>query len=370
MRLKLRAHPDTPKRKTKPRVSRRGNGRINGLSLATKGPALGHGFDLDDQSIDQVVELAGGSKGRWTHGNLSSSGLGKHLGRVDPKSIHRDGDHAVGDFLFSAQAHKFKPEGLSVSAAEFLMDAAENEPDTLGMSIVFEGSLEDVEDDENVPSGRAGRFEAIPRVDFVGDPGANPLGMFAGTGSELAAKATNQLDEVVSELGEEKVLQFCLSYWGSKGVDLMTKPASAPPKPAETDGAALIAELAQTKLELEAARKEIAKHAEAKVDEYVAALAKGATDANAPIDQADLDQVRDCMQLGAVELAKKLGDALLKTAKLKGQKDFKREPEEVRLESDQKKATAATVKLLEAQGFTVELDDAGNITKTTPPGKE
>ena len=247
-RIKLRARPDAPKRETKPRVDRTGHGRINGLSLATKGPALGHGFDLDDKSIDQIVGLAGGSKGRWTHGNLSADGLGKHLGRVDLGSLKRDGDHAVGDFEFSKQAHELFPEGLSVSAAEFLMGAAESEPDTLGMSIVFDGKLEK----SDTPSGKVARIKKIPRVDFVGDPGANPLGMFAGTGSELSEGATNQLDEFVAELGQDKVLQFCLTYWGSKGIELMpgtnTDPAPAPTPPGIDSGTkALSAELAATK---------------------------------------------------------------------------------------------------------------------------
>lgn len=215
MRHRLRAHPDTPKREEKPRVDRDGHGRINGLSIATKGEALGHGFSLDDVSIDQVVDLARKAKGRWTHGNLCADGLGKHLGRIDPVTVRRDGDHAVGDFLFSRQAHQFKPDGLTVSAAEFLMDAAENEPDTLGMSIVFEGELVEAEDGSSVA-----RMTAVPRVDFVADPAANPLGMFVGTGSELSSAVTEQLDEIISEIGQDRALSFALSYFGSRGIKM------------------------------------------------------------------------------------------------------------------------------------------------------
>ena len=214
-RLRASANPQLSGTR-RPRVDREGYGRINGLSIATLGEARGHEFELDRISLEQIARTVPGAKGRWTHGHLCEDGLGKHLGRIDPASVRLQGDHVLGDFVFSARAHDFQPDGLTVSAAEYLMRMAEDEPDTIGLSIVFRGESEEIED------GRmAARVEATPRVDFVADPAANPLGLFAGTGSELSASATQRLDEIIEHVGLERAVSWAQTYLQSKGAQLM-----------------------------------------------------------------------------------------------------------------------------------------------------
>src|SRR5688500_10256536 len=62
-------------------VDRTFPGRISNASILTTGPALGHGFEIDRTTIEQVARFAQGMRGRWTHGAVSEDGLGKHLGR-------------------------------------------------------------------------------------------------------------------------------------------------------------------------------------------------------------------------------------------------------------------------------------------------
>ena len=70
-----------PQRASRLTVDRSYPGRIEGVSLITSGPAAGHGFEVDVTTVDQVTEYAEGLRGRWTHGDLSADGLGRHLGR-------------------------------------------------------------------------------------------------------------------------------------------------------------------------------------------------------------------------------------------------------------------------------------------------
>jgi len=213
MRVRLRAKNSAQK---PPRVDRAGSGRINGLSLITKGEALGHDFWIDETTLDQVAEQAEGSKGRWTHGNLCADGLGTHLGRWE--NVQRLGDSVVGDFAFSPTAKSVKPEGLAVDAPAYLMDLAERDPDAAGVSTVLELDDFDVEElsDADKKAGkkpkRLARTKATPRADFVGDPAANPDGLFAGTPSELSERASTALDEAAERFGAERVRGFLASY--------------------------------------------------------------------------------------------------------------------------------------------------------------
>ena len=88
MRVRLRAKnsPQKP-----PRVDRSGSGRINGLSLITKGEALGHDFWIDETTLDQVAEQAEGARaaGRTGICALTASGLTSGAGRTSSGSAIR-----------------------------------------------------------------------------------------------------------------------------------------------------------------------------------------------------------------------------------------------------------------------------------------
>lgn len=226
-------------------VDRSGSGAIRGLSAITTGEALGHGFEIDDTTVRQVAAALNGIPGRWTHGGLSDDGLARHLGHWVGGAVEKfdlcrgcelegplppeggqaacpgcgkfmeHGLRAVGDFAFSKSAHSIQPDGLSVAAPVYLMDRAEENPRTLGVSVValfdFEEQPVLAEDGKTVKEiRRLARLQKVPKAlargDFVADPAANPLGLHAGTGalSALSEEAFTQLDKLVERLGKDE----------------------------------------------------------------------------------------------------------------------------------------------------------------------
>jgi len=180
--------------------------------MVTAGEAKGWGFFLDATSLEQIRKLATGLPrgipGRWTHGPDQGDGLGTFLGRWVPDSIRIEGAALVGDFAFSGIAHKTIPAGLSVSAAEYLMDLAESDPDEFGTSLVIEYTAEEVE--INGETVMAARVSQVRRGDFVADPAANPDGLFA-----TEADLHTILSGAESKLGRRCVVACLSRYMGA-----------------------------------------------------------------------------------------------------------------------------------------------------------
>ena len=118
-------------------------GLIRGVSLITRGEALGHDFWCDRRfvaSVAEAVEAAGdrGVKARFTHPDMSSDGLAKFLGRVRYGDTIDDGDRAIGDLNFERSAHD-TPDG---DLAGYVLDRAEEDAESFGASIVFQHDVE------------------------------------------------------------------------------------------------------------------------------------------------------------------------------------------------------------------------------------
>lgn len=158
---------------------------IYGVAIATKGPALGHGVHIDDESLRQIVQLAsqGSDNGpirvRMDHPEGEKgidNPIGKTLGSA--KNFRLDGDVVRADIhLFSATA---APHGAQ------LLALATEAPEHLGASLVFK-------EKKQAGTNPAVRFSQIFAVDFVDFPAASPNGLFsAGTntkGKPMALKA-------------------------------------------------------------------------------------------------------------------------------------------------------------------------------------
>jgi hypothetical protein len=194
------------KQTQKPTVERDGGrwgcGIIRGVSLCTRGEALGHWVWLDQTFIEQVyegLEKAGerGLKGRFTHPDMSADGLGHYLGRYDNGSLSDDGSQVFADFHFAPSAHE-TPDG---DLAEYLMQRADEDPESFGLSIVFEHDEQaesefvkanrvEVEKDgetekrwrspdaDNKRNLRHARLKILYACDAVDEPAANPGGLF------------------------------------------------------------------------------------------------------------------------------------------------------------------------------------------------
>ncbi len=181
-------------------------GLVNGVSLISRGEALGHGMWIDEVALDQVEELAmaadengTGVKSRFTHPSLSADGTGKSLGRIHDNA--RDGDQVRGNLNLSKAAHK-TPDG---DLADYMMTLAKEDPASGGLSIVFDRDFEmeedfmaahgaelkedrwgtywDLEnfkspDPDNVNNFPHVRVADLTAADFVDSPAANPAGLF------------------------------------------------------------------------------------------------------------------------------------------------------------------------------------------------
>lgn len=352
-------------------VDRSGSGAIRGLSVITTGEALGHGFEIDGTTVEQVAAALDGIAGRWTHGSLSEDGLAKHLGAWrggkaeslkycpdcrkeadDEETCPECGgemmaaERAVGDFEFSASAHKLKPDGLDVPAPVYLMDRAEEDPSSLGISIVALFDLESVDvldaDGKKVGTKSLARLSKtakrpLQRGDFVADPAANPVGLsalHAGTGSDSEAieVATTFLDSLTKTHGEEgarcRALAFLDRHFGRTTMPTPDKPAETPTvtgSASSVDPQKLEAALATANAKNEALAARLAKLEADEADRkkqataaYLSAITTESAKCGAPIPGPDIEKVTALFARGEDSLARELGDAYLSRSKALG----------------------------------------------------
>ena len=158
-------------------------GVIRGVSLITKGPALGHGVMIDEKTLEQVKsaaeQYAGGLKVKLDH----SGGAGDIVGYIDALRI--DGDKLLGDLhLLQSSPHR-----------SYILEIAQRIPDTFGLSIAFSGPSEKSADGLKTLQ----RCSEIYSVDLVSEPAANPSGFFARKLKQLQEGEVGQ-DEAKIEI--------------------------------------------------------------------------------------------------------------------------------------------------------------------------
>lgn len=199
---RLKTHPS----KSKVVAVDRDNGRLNGVSVMESGPAIGHGFELDEQSLDEVVRLGneakGGIKTRFTHPDMCHEGLGNELGRSVNFRKSEDGGRVLADLVLLQAAGK-SPSG---DLRGWVLDMAEEDPGLIGMSVVMSGDLEEQRDDDGEPrvDGDGHTLPALyrPKVlhanDLVDEPAANRRGLFGN--AELSAAAVVALDNAIASV--------------------------------------------------------------------------------------------------------------------------------------------------------------------------
>lgn len=287
---------------------------IYGVSAAQAVEALGHDMVLDGKTIGQLVEhgnaARNGVKSRFTHPGLSSTGLGKYLGRL--RNFRQEGDKALADLHLADSAFK-TPEG---DLGTYVMDMAEHDPDMFGMSVVIQGrrvwtladgTEMDVEDfkegrrPENATTEKpVVRVKQLMAVDAVDEPAANRDGLFAArhlwATNSLSQEAFDDIDEYLSGAGvtPQRAFQFALAYFTARGVDVKEfkqmaeeetkdtapeQPEATPVTPAAADPAAeeaapdAGAELAALKAQVAAMQAELAARGERET-ELTTALGK------------------------------------------------------------------------------------------------
>jgi len=184
----------------------RENGVIRGIALNQVGPAKGHGVQLDQSFVNDVVRLGNeqgraGLKVRYGHPTMCGNALldAPFIGRV--KNLYTDGETARGDLFLSNSAME-TPAG---DLYERVLAMAEEDADMFGMSIVFMPGLSYRVDkdgeryEEGTPefSQLTGEpfatIEKLYGVDVV-DEGAATDGLFGIKSAEFATVATEFLD--------------------------------------------------------------------------------------------------------------------------------------------------------------------------------
>lgn len=379
--VRLGTLPQAPSRLS---IDRTFPGRIRNVSILTTGPALGHGFEVDETTVEQVAKFANGMRGRWTHGGMSDDGLGRHLGswervRVETFRLCRACEaesaaetcaecggattlerRAIGDFAFSPSAHKLRPDGLDVAAPAYLMDRALEDPQGLGISIVARLRYEEQKRDGEEPRrlARIGARTDLRRGDWVADPAANPVGLHEGTGatSEVTELVTRELDRVAAREGETKARAKALAFLARYFKDDLDDEG-------DSELEALRAEVAELRAALAARREQ---------DDasFLERLREESAEVQAPIPETDMERVAALLRDGQAETAKVVGEAFLARSKAQGQVAFRRGDalplhEE---EPDGTKASAETqARLLRRRGWTVELNEDGTAIKLATP---
>ena len=210
---------------------------LHGVQITLEGEAKGHGVWLDRAFCEAVAEQGNamgdaGVKVRFGHPAMCSDALGTYLGRAKNFRVvdltrKESGEKAAGvlaDIYIAPESHS-APSG---DLGKWVMEAAENSPDTFGQSIVFtyadlKSTNEDGDPilrsefesnyDFDKARGENKVFAVLGKLrgtDFTDTPAATD-GVFSG--NDLAAEAEEMLAEH-PEIGEaimqkpEKVIEF------------------------------------------------------------------------------------------------------------------------------------------------------------------
>jgi hypothetical protein len=225
-------------------------GVIRGVSLITKGPALGHGVMIDDKTLAQVKtaaeQYAGGLKVKLNH----SGGAGDIVGYIDALRI--SGEKLLGDLhLLQTSPHR-----------AYILEIAERIPDTFGLSIAFSGPSEKSTDKLTTLQ----RCSEIYSVDLVSEPAANPNGFFArklklesdvSESPEAEIKINIPMDDKMKET-IEGMIQSAMMGMNEKVAKLEAALAPKEDKPAAMSAQNEVVQLAANTAAL-AAVKEFAK---------------------------------------------------------------------------------------------------------------
>jgi hypothetical protein len=155
-------------------------GLIRGVSVITEGEALGHPFKVDRTTLEQVKQCAdthaGGVRVKVDHG----TGFDAIVGNL--RNFFIDGNQLRAD-LHMVKSHESYP---------VIMELAETQPETFGLSISFTGKHEVID------GVKFARCTELYSVDLVDMPAANPSGLFSAVDSP--AKVMIDFKSFFSEL--------------------------------------------------------------------------------------------------------------------------------------------------------------------------
>lgn len=154
---------------------------IKGVSVITAGEALGHGFDIDTETLKQVAAAinAGEVPARVTHSENGADPLMQTVGII--KRARVQGDQVRADVELM-ESHPLAP---------WLLEMATRAPASFGMSIVFDADF------ERVGESQVARIKKLVSADFVSEPGANRNGLLSKGRIKMSESELNELRELL-----------------------------------------------------------------------------------------------------------------------------------------------------------------------------
>ena len=212
---------------------------------------------IDEVTLQQVAEHGNaavrGIKSRWTHPSMSSDGLGSALGRA--RNFRVEGSAVYADITI-LKTSDHSPKG---NIGQYVLDMAEEDPESFGLSIVADFSdamldgLNNLEPGEKIPL----RLKGLRAVDFVDEPAATRGGLFdIHDKRDLAPVVSSLIDEHFADVPQKEVVERLLGFLSLHyGVDVMADAAENAGQDQQQEAApATVATPAPAAMSLEAAQ--------------------------------------------------------------------------------------------------------------------
>lgn len=155
-------------------------GLIKGVKIISSGAAKGHGVLIDDTTLTSVLKCAQkygtGLKVKFNPDTFNH-GDGSIVGFVPKASYRIENGALLGDLQLNASYEK----------RGYILELAESQPDTFGLSIDFSG------DPEEISGVKFARCTEIYAVTIVDEPAANDTGLFKATEDKPTKQPTRYL---------------------------------------------------------------------------------------------------------------------------------------------------------------------------------
>lgn len=186
-------------------------GIIRDVRIITEGSALGHNVDIDQTTIQQILDAcnqyANGVKVKMDH----DGGAGDIPGYVTNfrKMSDSTGEYLLGDLhLFATHPQR-----------GYILEMASRIPDTFGLSLFFIGKPEEIE-------GRMkARCNRVFSCDIVTEPAANPSLFSVGPIVRSTKIETSQVDKKKKNMTPEEFAECMKTYESGKSASTAVVPS-------------------------------------------------------------------------------------------------------------------------------------------------
>ena len=212
---------------------------------------------IDDITLQQVADHGNaatrGIKSRWTHPSMSSDGLGSSVGRA--RNFRVEGNSVYAD-IHVLKTSDYSPRG---NIGQYILDLAEEDPESFGLSIVadfseeMQADLSDLQAGEKLPL----RLKGLRAVDFVDEPAATRGGLFdIHDKRDLAPVVSSLISEHFEDVPRKEVVARLLGFLSLHyGEDVMADAAENAGQDQQQEAApATVATPAPAAMSLEAAQ--------------------------------------------------------------------------------------------------------------------